>query len=329
MGNYARVGLAGVGVTCGVLLLAVTLVDNNDNDHTSTTTSASSSKGPYLNGSSTSAPPNDSYVALGDSYTAGAGIPPETGTPAGCDRSGSNYPALVADELGIKSADFHDVSCSGATLADLSGSQSTKSGVNAAQFKALSSSTDLVTIGMGGNDIGFASLVKQCVKAGAFYYATGSGKFTGNDAPCKGRYVDGGTDEIRQKIDKAGEKLADTLAEVKRRAPEARVYVVGYPAILPAKGDTCEDDMTIAPEDLAFLNEKEQQLNSTLRQRAVAAGAGYVDTYKPSEGLDACSARETRWVEPLLPQSPAAPVHPNEHGERGMADAVVNALKSS
>lgn len=320
MGSYTRAGLAGVGVTCGVLLLAVSVGNNKDDDKTTST---------QPKGAAAAAPPKGPYVALGDSYTAGPKIPSQTGKPAGCERSDHNYPALVAEKLKIDAADFRDMSCSGATLADLSAPQHTDNGVNPAQLSALSDSTRLVTIGIGGNDIGFSSLVKNCVKQGALYVATGSGKYTGNDAPCKGKYVSSGTDEVRQKVQAAGERLADTLNEVKQRAPKARVYVVGYPSILPDKGKACEDDMTLAPDDATFLNEKEQQLNSTLRQRAADAGAGYVDTYTPSAGRDACSARETRWTEPLIPAAPAAPVHPNERGERGMADAVLRTVKGS
>ena len=63
-----------------------------------------------------------------------------------------------------------------------------------------------------------------------------------------------------------------------------------------------------------------------LRQDAQAAGAGYVDTYTPSVGHDACSDPASRWLEPLLPASPAAPLHPNAAGEQGMADAVIRAI---
>ncbi|MER5344631.1 GDSL-type esterase/lipase family protein [Streptomyces mirabilis] len=103
----------------------------------------------------------------------------------------------------------------------------------------------------------------------------------------------------RHKIDTAGERLSEALAEVKRRAPKARVYVVGYPAILPAHGSGCADDLTLAPGEATYLHDKEQQLNAVLRQRAQDAGAGYVDTYKPSVGRDACSGRNTRWIEPI------------------------------
>ncbi|MFI6333484.1 SGNH/GDSL hydrolase family protein [Streptomyces sp. NPDC050535] len=319
MGTYIRTGLAGAGIACGLLLLVVSVGHNGDDDPAASTRPKSAAM----------TPPTGPYVALGDSYTSGPRIPAQTGRPAGCDRSDRNYPALVAKELEIKAADFRDMSCGGATLADLSAPQTTGDGVNPAQLSALSASTRLVTIGIGGNDIGFASLVKQCVQQGALFVATGSGKYTGDDAPCRGQYVSGDTDEIRQRIRTAGESLTSALREIERRAPRAQVYVVGYPAILPAEGVGCDDDMTLAPADSTFLDAEERLLNSTLRDRAQAAGAGYADTYTPSTGHDACSALRTRWVEPLLPASPAAPVHPNERGERGMADAVLRTLRTT
>jgi hypothetical protein len=106
------------------------------------------------------------------------------------------------------------------------------------------------------------------------------------------------------------------------------VYVVGYPSILPAKGTDCGRDLPIAAGDVTFLRQKQQELNTMLGERARAAGATYVDTFTPSTGHDACSPAATRWIEPLNPSSPAAVVHPNEHGERGMATAVLRSLSS-
>jgi lysophospholipase L1-like esterase len=276
-------------------------------------------------------PPRGPYVALGDSYTAGPDIPDQTGTPAGCDRSDHNYPALVAQSLHITGADFQDMSCSGATIADLTIEQSTADGVNPPQLSPLSANTQLVTIGIGGNDIGFGTLVKQCVTSGALYLTAGnflgdSAKYLPQDAPCRNQNVNHGTDEIQQKIRTTGERLSNTLNEIKRRAPHAHVYIIGYPAILPSTDTGCGRQMPITPGDMAYLNEKQQQLNASLRDRAQAAGAGYVDTYTPSAGHDACSDQNTRWIEPLIPDAPAASVHPNERGERGMAEAILHTL---
>lgn len=108
--------------------------------------------------------------------------------------------------------------------------------------------------------------------------------------------------------------------------PKARVYVVGYPALLPSEGKGCDGDIPLAPGDATYLHDKERQLNAMLREQAKAAGATCVDTYAPSVGHDACSAEDTRWIEPLRPSSPAAVIHPNAHGEQGMADAVLRAF---
>ncbi|MGW2610141.1 SGNH/GDSL hydrolase family protein [Streptomyces mirabilis] len=313
MGVYARAGLAGI-VSCGVLLTAV-LIGRPDG------------AGDDGNAKDEQAQPGP-YVALGDSYTSGPKIPRQSGTPAGCDRSDHNYPAVVARQLGVATADFRDVSCSGATITDLSAPQKTSNGTNPAQLSALSTRTRLVTLGIGGNDIGFGSTVTQCVTMGALYRATGSGRlFSGEDkAPCKKQYVDGGTDEVAQKIQATGRQLSAALAEIERRAPKARVYVVGYPAILPAEGKGCGRELPLAPGDATYLHDKEKQLNTMLRGQAEAAGATYVDTYSPSVRHDACSAEKTRWIEPLQPSSPAAAVHPNAHGEQGMAEAVLHTM---
>ncbi|MEU1268730.1 SGNH/GDSL hydrolase family protein [Streptomyces sp. NPDC005799] len=269
------------------------------------------------------APPKGPYVALGDSYTAGPGIPDQHGSPAGCDRSDRNYPSLVARRLGLDAADFRDVSCSGATIGDLSLAQGTDDGANPAQLDALSRRTRLVTLGIGGNDIGFSSMIKQCVERGVVYYTLG-GTRASNGAPCREQYGADGTDQPEERIRAAGERLTGALSEIRHRAPRARVYVVGYPAILPAEGSNCGRAMGLAPGDVGYLRTKERQLNAMLRAHAEAVGAGYVDTYTPSVGHDACSARDTRWIEPLVPLAPAAAVHPNERGERGMAEATLS-----
>ncbi len=107
--------------------------------------------------------PQGPYVALGDSYTAAPKVPSQTGTPSGCERSTANYPALVAQRMKIRASLVHDVSCGGATIADLSASQSTGSGTNPAQLNALTTDTALVTVGIGGNDVDFAGILSHCV----------------------------------------------------------------------------------------------------------------------------------------------------------------------
>jgi len=268
-----------------------------------------------------------SYVALGDSYTAGPDIPDQDSTPAGCQRSSQNYPALVAQSLGFAASRVRDVSCSGATMADLTGAQSTSGGDNAAQLDALSASTTLVTLGIGGNDVDFASVLTRCVEVDLVPALIGSA--ASGASPCKSYYTSGGTDQIEQKIQTAATSLASVLSQVSERAPHAGVFVVGYPDLLPASGSGCASSLGITSADLVFLNQEELRLNTMLEVNAKAAGAVYVDTYTPSQGRDACADQTVRWIEPLVPASPAAPLHPNVRGEQGMADAVLSAVKSA
>ncbi|MFD7640971.1 SGNH/GDSL hydrolase family protein [Kitasatospora sp. NPDC059795] len=264
------------------------------------------------------------YVALGDSYTSGLRIPPQGGSPLGCGRSGVNYPSLVARQLGLQ--DFTDVSCSGARTGDLTAAQRTDNGTNPPQLDALGPTTRLVTLGVGGNDAGFLDVLGRCALENVKHGLIGGG----SDAPCRSYYTTGsGRGEVQRKMQDTGERLATALGEVKRRAPEAKVLLIGYPALLPQDPTRCAETLGngIAAADVGFVTEQEQQLNAMLRQRAEAAGVTFVDTYTSSTGHDMCEAEGTRWIEPLGASGGLAPIHPNAQGQQGMATAVLASLQ--
>ena len=242
-------------------------------------------------------------MALGDSYAAGLDIPNQTGATAGCGQSSSSYPHLVARSLAL---DLTDMSCSSATIASLSAPELTGDGTNPAQLSALSSTTALVTLGIGGNDVGWVGIITKCTEMDLVPALT-SGGSTSDLRPCQDYYTSGGTDLIQQRIQTVRGQLEETLAQIRLRAPHARVYVVGYPDLLPPSGGGCAHTLGITAGDSAFLNDEELRLNTILRQVAQAAGDGYVDTYTPSEGHDACSAPASRWIEPLIPDAPGLP----------------------
>src|SRR3954466_11117928 len=95
----------------------------------------------------------DSYVSLGDSYVAGPVIPLQV-KPWGCLKSDHNYAHLSAPKLGLY---LSDPSCSGAETEDMAGTQGVWPDPNPPQFDALGADTTLVSLGIGGNDIGFSS----------------------------------------------------------------------------------------------------------------------------------------------------------------------------
>jgi lysophospholipase L1-like esterase len=253
--------------------------------------------------------PPQSYVALGDSYTAGPIIPVQETDPLGCLRSDRNYPHLVASALGV--SDFRDASCSGADTGDMTAPQGVSPGPNPPQFDRLHASTELVTLGIGGNDIGFSEIIESC------FASTPSGH------PCQDRYVVNGNDELRARIAATAPKIAAVLQGIRQRSPIARIYVVPYIAILPETGPGCWPQMPIAPEDVPYLRGIQHELNRMLARQARANGARYIDAYTPSIGHDACQLPVSRWVEPAAPTTPAAPVHPNLFGMQGYATAVL------
>ena len=251
------------------------------------------------------------YVALGDSYTAGPLVPLPTGNPPGCGRSTSNYPHVTAAALGLV---LTDVSCSGARTDHLLGPQSVAGGVNPPQLDAVTAAASVVTVGIGGNDIGFGQIIETCLGV------------TPLGSPCRDRYVTAAGDEISRRIAATAPKVTAVLAEARRRAPSARVLALGYPAILPDAGTGCWPVMPVAWADVAYLRDRHKELNAMIASSAAAAGATYVDVYTPSVGHDACQLPGVKWVEPVVPTSPAAPVHPNALGMRGIASALAAAL---
>ncbi|ALG13526.1 SGNH/GDSL hydrolase family protein [Kibdelosporangium phytohabitans] len=248
-----------------------------------------------------------SYVALGDSYAAGPGIPNQVGQPAGCARSDRNYPALIAKWLRIPQ--FTDVSCSGARTVDMTKPQKVSGGTNPPQLNALRADTDLVTVMIGGNDMGFGEILQKCGQLAAHDQQ-------GN--PCERYYTSGGTDRIAARISGVGSKVSAVLGEIRKRAPRAHVVVVGYLRILPPNG-TCFPQVPFAAGDVPYFDRTSRLLNAELGAQATKHKASYVNPYPYSHGHDACQPADRKWVEGLFPSAPAAQMHPNAKGMQAVA----------
>jgi lysophospholipase L1-like esterase len=251
------------------------------------------------------------YVAMGDSFTAGPLIPRQHGTPFACLRSDHNYPSLIARSL--RGTALTDVSCTAATTADITRPQPVLFGHNAAQIDAVTPDTGLVTLSIGGNDVGFSKTLYTC--AGLSLTAP-----TG--APCMKHF---GT-TLERRIADTAPRIATILDEIRERAPRARVLVVGYLRVLPARTG-CWPSVPAAAGDVPFLDRVERSLNRMLAEETRRAGDTFVDTYRASTGHDMCAQR--RWVEGVLITHAAAPVHPNALGMRVVADRVLAAISSA
>jgi lysophospholipase L1-like esterase len=256
------------------------------------------------------------YVALGDSYTAAPLVLNQVGQPLGCARSDHNYPSIVKAATGV--TQFGDVSCSSATTEHMTAPQSVPLGVNAPQFNALSAGLKLVTVGIGGNDVGLVGAAEKCLQLGALA-PTGTA--------CRSNYAKpGGGDLLVDRIAATATKIAATLQGIHVRAPQARVLIVGYPDVAPRGGKGCYPLVPLSDDDITYLDELLRRTNTMIAAQAAANDAEYVDTYDDSVGHDVCTLPGTRWFEGLVPTAPSFPIHPNALGEASMARSVLRVL---
>lgn len=303
----------------------------------------------------TAAPPPTplDYTALGDSYSAGAFVRPWASAD-GCGRSTLSYPQQSARRLDVR---LTDVTCSAAEVragvlepqTELTGPPSVppRNGwaPRSAQIKAVTASTDLVTLGIGGNSIGFVDIVKKCIEQGITAFGIGR--------PCSTHYTRGpGTAWLDGRFTALEADLATTLRDIRTRAPHAKVAVVGYPAVV-ADNTGCSFGSwrqlgTVTKGDMPFLDTLERRVNTLLRAQAQRAGAVYVDTYTSSTGHGVCASPDQRWMygikddltgsgtqsDPpsglcrLVPGDGEActVLHPNLRGTTHQADLVTRAL---
>ncbi|MFJ6794655.1 SGNH/GDSL hydrolase family protein [Streptomyces sp. NPDC091268] len=240
------------------------------------------------------------YVALGDSYSAGAFVRPWT--EDGCGRSEQNYPHQAARRLRVR---LTDVTCSAAEVragvlegqTELKGPPSVPPpggwAAKPPQIRAVSAATDLVTLGVGGNSIGFADIVETCVKQGLRAFGAGS--------PCTIHYTRGeGASRLDARFASLESDVAAALKEIRSRAPQTEVAVVGYPAVVDDRAGCTFGAWhqlgTITKGDMPWLDSLERRLNDVLREQARRAGAAYVDTYASSTGHGVCAPAGQRWM---------------------------------
>jgi lysophospholipase L1-like esterase len=256
------------------------------------------------------------YVALGDSFTSAPLVPHQGGLPVGCLRSDEDYPSLVA--AAIHPSSFTDVSCYGAATAAMASSEKALNASNPPQLNAVGPADTLVTVQVGGDDIGVGHIATTCA-ALSITDPFGS--------PCTRHYTQGGTDQLAQAVAGTAPKVASVLRAIAQRAPHARILLVGYPVILPVSGGGCWPEVPIAGGDVPYLRGVESRLNAMLATEAARNGATFVNTYAASIGHDACQRPGVKWAEGLIPTSLAVPFHPNARGEQAMARQVLAALR--
>jgi len=238
------------------------------------------------------------YVSMGSSYAAGLGIAPyQEGAPARCTRSTRNYAQQLAAKRGLT---LVDVGCSGAKTSAILQPW----GELPAQIDAVTADTALVTVTIGGNDIGLV---------GGLYGASCRQRGEANCAPA--------TTASEADYDALKTSMTGMVAAIRARAPKARIVLVEYPAILPPTGSCAATPLSDADADSA--RTKAARLSAITREAAASGGATVITTAEFSRGHDACAA--TPWMNGY-PAPGAAPYHPNLAAMTAIFEALDRAL---
>lgn len=222
------------------------------------------------------APP---YVALGDSYSSGTGTRSYISDGTSCQRSAYAYPSLIASARGY-SLNFR--ACSGARIADVTNTQ----------LSALSTATRYVSLSVGGNDIGFTSVLTECAKPSWM-------------SDCNGA-IDTAQTYINNTLPS---RLSTLYASIKAKAPNAKVVIVGYPRLF--NGEDCNAGTWFSPDEETRLNTTADMLNSRTATQASAKGFSFANPTSPFAGHAVCD--DVEWLNGL--SSPISEsYHPNKAG---------------
>lgn len=246
----------------------------------------------------------DSYVALGDSYVAGPGIDPIDRASGGCQRSKANWPALLAKSLHVGT--FHDVSCGGATTEDIVKARSVATALQPhAQIDAVTTETDLVTLGIGGNDENLFGAVIYCA-----FDATAR-------SPLCTQLAD---DNLEGILERTTTRITAALERIRAKAPAARIILVGYLRVLPEPGGCDVPGLSSAQASPAVADQ--DAIDMALADAAKRADVEYISMSKASVGHESCTGSKA-WVNGLAPKTgDGAFLHPTAAGMRAVAKIV-------
>ena len=281
------------------------------------------------------------YVALGDSYSSGEGTGDyDTATDSAtnrCHRSTHAYGSILG-----QGKPFTFRACSGSISFDMF-TPNHANPSEQAQVLNVAADTEKITFSIGGNDVGFVDTVTACVLPTR----------CSDDKNLKyitNKRIDAleGRGSAKAPKDKQGYEadivpITRIIDNLRKRAPYARIVVVGYPRLFGENkklyrydGDDKNSYCTIGGflggaqidiEEAKFMNGLQASLNNALRRSVQAAGGSrasveFADPTKRFAGHAFCDSGES-WFYPVAlnfadPQS----LHPTIAGQNAYADIV-------
>jgi lysophospholipase L1-like esterase len=270
-------------------------------------------------------------VVLGDSYSSGegAGGYGAAGSTRDCHASANSYGPRLARRLGVDAGHLSIRACTGATVADLAHRYADHD--QPPQLDRIDAHTSLVALTIGGNDLGWSDAIANCIAQTAW----------DGHSDCVA-----GTDRARDvdtKLAALDRSLPRALTAIRRRAPHARVVLMGYPRFFPEHPDrylTWGGLTALAPETQRWANQMTGELNDHMASAARAAGAEFVDARDAFDHHELTTAHP--WfhgievtLDPVQvgmytvakPEVLASSFHPTAVGQRVLADRVEEAVR--
>ncbi|MEV6682962.1 SGNH/GDSL hydrolase family protein [Streptomyces erythrochromogenes] len=225
------------------------------------------------------------YAALGDSFASGVGTGDYIPASGDCYRSLSAYAPLWA--AAHSSTAFQFIACSGATTAD----------VRKDQVPEVSPETTLLTLTVGGNDLGFSTAVGACMLPSS------------TDAGCAAA-LDASEYTLENELPG---NLRSTYRDIVEAAPKARVVVTGYPHLVETGTSACAFG---TPERRIRINSLTDRLDRLIKRTGARFGFTFADVRRSFAGHGVCAADGVpEWINALV--DPAfASFHPTATGQR-------------
>jgi hypothetical protein len=223
-------------------------------------------------------------VALGDSYAAGQGAGAGIPSSGACDRSDNAYPARRASAH--HPAFYRSVACSGATT----------STVVSTQLSGLSPATTLVSLTVGGNDVGFSGVMTTCVVL--------------PDSECAGAVH--GAEHLMTTV--LPGRLDRLLTAIRQDSPNARIVLTGYPRLYDmSRSGSC---FGLSGTDRGRLNRGADLLDSVLAAAAARNGDVFADV-RAAFGTHAICDGGVSWLHAVDLFSLSESYHPTAAGQAG------------
>lgn len=236
----------------------------------------------------------DLYVSLGSSIASGFGI--EVQTPP-CGRSTRSFPPQVAKRFKLE---LVDVSCGAASIPHV---LSTPQGESPPQITVVTPDTKLITIAIGGNDIGYNGTALGC----------------GDPAT-----VCSAPTTLETDLVEARAALEDMLDQLESAAPKATIVFVTYPREFPREGNC--PALNYTDEEADVMRSMGVQLQEMFLDVAKRPGIVFVDPYSVRGDHTACAAPAQQWTAGNQVTDGFA-YHPTALGHEVMAKMIIKALK--